>query len=59
MGSETSGGSIYTLGLVEPLDLGPGILYTWSRLEEVASFKCTLWTAEYDCTRHRAIIGKL
>ncbi|RDY13578.1 DDB1- and CUL4-associated factor 4, partial [Mucuna pruriens] len=24
LGSETSGGSLYTLGLVEPLDLGPG-----------------------------------
>ncbi|KAK7303833.1 hypothetical protein RJT34_14750 [Clitoria ternatea] len=57
LGSETSGGSVYTLGLVEPLDLGFGILNTWSRLEEIASFKCTLWTAEYDYNRHRAIIG--
>ncbi|MED6143343.1 hypothetical protein PIB30_005259 [Stylosanthes scabra] len=57
LGSETSGGSIYTLGLVESLDLGPGILNTWSRLDEVASFKCTIWTAEYDYNRHRAIIG--
>ncbi|KAJ1407607.1 WD40/YVTN repeat-like-containing domain superfamily, partial [Sesbania bispinosa] len=57
LGSESSGGSIYTLGFVEPLDLGPGILGTWSRLEEVASFRCTLWTAEYDYNRHQAIIG--
>lgn len=58
MGSETSGGSVYTLGLVEPLNLGPGILNTWSGLEEIASFRCTLWTAEYDYNRHRAVIGK-
>ncbi|XP_027362377.1 DDB1- and CUL4-associated factor 4 isoform X2 [Abrus precatorius] len=57
LGSETSGGSLYTLGLVEPLDLGPDILNTWSRLEEIASFRCTLWTAEYDYNNHRAIIG--
>ncbi|XP_004488222.2 uncharacterized protein [Cicer arietinum] len=57
LGSETSGGSVYTLSLVEPIDLGSGILNTWSRLEEVASFKGTLWTAEYDYTRHRAIVG--
>ncbi|KAL1320982.1 hypothetical protein HN51_065705 [Arachis hypogaea] len=57
LGSETSGGSIYSLGLVESLDLGSGILNTWSRLDEVASFKCTIWTAEYDYSRHRAIIG--
>ncbi|XP_068480836.1 uncharacterized protein [Phaseolus vulgaris] len=57
LGSETSGGSLYTLGLVEPLNLGPGILNTWSGLEEIASFKCTLWTAEYDYNRHRAVIG--
>ncbi|XP_057429811.1 uncharacterized protein LOC130722938 [Lotus japonicus] len=57
LGSETSGGSLFTLGLVEPLDLGPRILNTWSRLEEIASFKCTLWTAEYDYNRHRASIG--
>ncbi|XP_061356559.1 uncharacterized protein LOC133300983 isoform X2 [Gastrolobium bilobum] len=57
LGSEISGGSVYTLGLVEPLDLESGILSTWSRLEEIASFKCTLWTAEYDYNRHRAILG--
>ncbi|XP_014498760.1 uncharacterized protein LOC106759894 isoform X1 [Vigna radiata var. radiata] len=57
LGSETSGGSVYTLGLVEPLNLGPGILNTWSGLEEIASFRCTLWTAEYDYNRHRAVIG--
>lgn len=59
LGSETSGGSIYTLNLVEPLDLGHGILNTWSRLEEIASFKNTLWTAEYDYNKPRAIVGKL
>ncbi|KAL2340122.1 hypothetical protein Fmac_008062 [Flemingia macrophylla] len=59
LGSETSGGSVYTIGFVEPLDLGAGILSTWSRLEEVASLRCTLWTAEYDYNRHRAIIGNL
>ncbi|WJX28028.1 hypothetical protein P8452_16796 [Trifolium repens] len=57
LGSETSGGSVYTISLVEPIDLGQGILNTWSRLEEITSFNCTLWTAEYDYNRHRAIIG--
>ncbi|XP_029130126.1 DDB1- and CUL4-associated factor 4 isoform X2 [Cajanus cajan] len=57
LGSETSGGSVYTIGFVEPLDLGAGILNTWSRLEEIASFRCTLWTAEYDYNRHQAVIG--
>ncbi|CAL5184442.1 unnamed protein product [Lathyrus oleraceus] len=57
LGSETSGGSVYTISLVEPIDLGAGILNTWSRLEEITSFMCTLWTAEYDYNRHRAIIG--
>ncbi|CAL0301560.1 unnamed protein product [Lupinus luteus] len=57
LGSETSGGSVYTIGINEPLDLGPGILNTWSSIEEVASFKCTLWTAEHDYNRHRAVIG--
>lgn len=59
MGSETSGGSVYTLDLVEPLNLGPGILNTWSGLEEIASFRGTIWTSEYDYNRHRAVIGKL
>ncbi|TKY72650.1 DDB1- and CUL4-associated factor 4 [Spatholobus suberectus] len=57
LGSDTSGGSVYTLRLVEPLDLGSGILNTWSRLEEIASVRCTLWTAEYDYNRQRAVIG--
>lgn len=59
LGSETSGGSVYTISLVDPIDLGQGILNTWSRLEEITSFNSTLWTAEYDYIRHRAIIGKL
>lgn len=57
LGSETAGGSVYTISLVDPIDLGPGILNTWSRLEEITSFNSTLWTAEYDYNRHRAIIG--
>ncbi|XP_024631487.1 uncharacterized protein [Medicago truncatula] len=57
LGSETSGGSVYTISLVDPIDLGQGILNTWSRLEEITSFNSTLWTAEYDYIRHRAIIG--
>ncbi|KAI4332093.1 hypothetical protein L6164_017030 [Bauhinia variegata] len=57
LGSETSGGSIYTLNLSEPLDIGPGIPNIWSRISRVASFNCTLWNAECDYNRHRAVIG--
>ncbi|XP_028751842.1 uncharacterized protein LOC114711591 [Neltuma alba] len=53
LGSETSGGSIHIMDLAEPLM--PNVV---SPIKQVASFKCTFWTAEYDYTRPRAVIGK-
>ncbi|KAI9095996.1 hypothetical protein K1719_026143 [Acacia pycnantha] len=52
LGSETSGGSVHIMDLAEPLM--PNVI---GPIKEVASFKCTLWTAEYDYTRPRAVIG--
>ncbi|KAK4259862.1 hypothetical protein QN277_006151 [Acacia crassicarpa] len=52
LGSETSGGSVHIMDLAEPL-----MPTAISPIKEVASFKCTLWTAEYDYTRPRAVIG--
>ncbi|KAJ7969388.1 DDB1-and CUL4-associated factor 4 [Quillaja saponaria] len=57
LGSGTSGGSVYTLDLVEPLDFSPNILNIRRRLHEVGSFNCTLWAADYDYDGSRAVIG--
>ncbi|GAV75061.1 hypothetical protein CFOL_v3_18540, partial [Cephalotus follicularis] len=53
LGSETSGGSVYILNLVEPLDIALG----WQRLHEVGSYNCTIWTADCKPNSNQALIG--
>jgi len=58
LGSETSGGSLYIVKLIEPLDLNSSISSISQRIHEVATFNCTIWTADYNFNRSRAVIGK-
>ncbi|ESR61823.1 hypothetical protein CICLE_v10015389mg [Citrus x clementina] len=57
LGSETTGGSIYALNLDNPLDIGPNFsIIRRSTMHLVASFKCTVWTADF-CTNPRTNLG--
>lgn len=58
MGSETSGGSVYVLNFVNPVDSNPSTSIIWQRMHEVASFNCTIWTADYNSIANQAVIGK-
>ncbi|XP_059654087.1 uncharacterized protein LOC132300849 [Cornus florida] len=57
LGSETSGGSVNVLNLSEPLDYNPSIPIISRRMNEVASFSCTVWTADCNSNRSQAVIG--
>ncbi|KAK6916947.1 hypothetical protein RJ641_017698 [Dillenia turbinata] len=46
LGSETSGGSVNFWNLAEPLDFSPAISVIRHTLKGVASFSCTIWTAD-------------
>ncbi|XVE67579.1 hypothetical protein DITRI_Ditri08aG0171700 [Diplodiscus trichospermus] len=54
LGSETSGGYVYILNLLEPLDFTSRLD---QRLHVVASFNYTVWTADYNSHTHQAAIG--
>lgn len=58
LGSGVSGGSVYLLNLTKPLDFSSSAFLLHRRTLKVASFDCTMWTA--DCSRNgaRAIIGE-
>ncbi|XP_062162975.1 uncharacterized protein LOC133869896 [Alnus glutinosa] len=57
LGSETSGGSLYIVKLIEPLELDSSIPIISRRIHEVASFNCTVWTADCNFNGSRAVIG--
>ncbi|OMO68874.1 hypothetical protein CCACVL1_19784 [Corchorus capsularis] len=56
LGSETAGGCVYILNLLEPVDLGPVAAHS-QRLHAVASFNHTIWTSDYNPHTSRAVIG--
>ncbi|KAG7034824.1 hypothetical protein SDJN02_04556 [Cucurbita argyrosperma subsp. argyrosperma] len=57
LGSDSSGGSVYVLNLVEPLDFNRSIPVIRRRIHEVASFNCSIWTADCESSGGRAVIG--
>ena len=57
LGSETIGGSVYILNLTRPLDFN-SIPIIRQRMHEVASFNCTIWTADCNSKGSQAVIGK-
>ncbi|KAJ4702743.1 DDB1- and CUL4-associated factor 4-like [Melia azedarach] len=58
LGSETSGGSVSVLNLVDPFDLGPHFsIIRQNSMREVASFNCTIWTADCCTNSSQAVIG--
>ncbi|OAY54404.1 uncharacterized protein LOC110611784 isoform X2 [Manihot esculenta] len=56
LGSETSGGSVFILNIVEPLDLYSSTSIR-RMIREVASFNCTIWTADCNHNASLAVIG--
>ncbi|KAG6696256.1 hypothetical protein I3842_09G139100 [Carya illinoinensis] len=58
LGSETSRGSLSIVKLIEPLDLDWSFPATHQRMCDVASFNCTIWTADCNSNWSRAVIGK-
>ncbi|GLT69551.1 hypothetical protein SLA2020_416940 [Shorea laevis] len=57
LGSETSGGALYIVKLIGPLELDSSIPIISRRIDEVASFNCTVWTADCNFNGSRAVIG--
>ncbi|KAF5475361.1 hypothetical protein F2P56_007170 [Juglans regia] len=57
LGSETSRGSLSIVKLIEPLDLDWSFPATHRRMRDVASFNCTIWTADCNFNWSRAVIG--
>ncbi|XP_039039907.1 uncharacterized protein LOC120178001 isoform X2 [Hibiscus syriacus] len=54
LGSENSGGFIYILNLLEPVDFTSRLD---QRLRTVASFDHTIWTADYNSHKAQVVIG--
>jgi hypothetical protein len=57
LGSETSGGSVYILNLVEPVDFDSSSAIG-EMMHKTADFNCTIWTADCSYNSNRAVIGK-
>ncbi|KAJ6713574.1 TRANSDUCIN/WD40 REPEAT-LIKE SUPERFAMILY PROTEIN [Salix viminalis] len=56
LGSETSGGSVYILNLVEPVDFDSSSALA-EMMRKTAAFNCTIWTADCSYNSNRAVIG--
>ncbi|KDP43121.1 hypothetical protein JCGZ_26654 [Jatropha curcas] len=56
LGSETSGGSVCILNLIEPLDLYSRTPLRQS-MREITSFNCTIWTADFNQNSNQVVIG--
>ncbi|XP_072986971.1 uncharacterized protein [Typha latifolia] len=54
LGSGVSSGSLYLLNLGEPLDFAVSL---HSRISNIASFDCTVWTADCNSSGTQAVIG--
>ncbi|XP_021982609.1 uncharacterized protein LOC110878576 isoform X1 [Helianthus annuus] len=58
LGSETSGGSIYSVNLSEPFEYGVGIDMLNERMDMISSTsKSTIWTADCVSNGNRTVIG--
>ncbi|KAM7264852.1 hypothetical protein ACFE04_002535 [Oxalis oulophora] len=57
LGSEISGGSVYILKSAEPVDSDNSVPSFWRRSKLVASFQCTIWTADHRHGTDQAVIG--
>ncbi|KAF9689090.1 hypothetical protein SADUNF_Sadunf01G0055600 [Salix dunnii] len=57
LGSETSGGSVYILNLVKPVDFDSSSALA-EMMHKTAAFNCTIWTADCSYNSNRAVIGK-
>ncbi|WMV08438.1 hypothetical protein MTR67_001823 [Solanum verrucosum] len=58
LGAESSGGTVNILNLSEPLDLNSSIPTDRTRISEIASFECTVWTADCSHDQKQAVVGK-
>ncbi|XP_050231926.1 uncharacterized protein LOC126680785 isoform X2 [Mercurialis annua] len=56
LGSETAGGSVCLLNIPEPLD-PYSITSIRQMVREIASFNCTIWTADCNHNASQAVIG--
>ena len=57
MGSESYGGSLCVLNLIEAIEFNQ-IPLVRRTVHEVAKLNCTIWTAECGFFENRAVIGK-
>lgn len=57
LGSESSGGCVYTLNLGEPLNYDLSSLMLRRRVTKAASFDCTVWTADCNSDGSQAVVG--
>ncbi|XP_031285403.1 uncharacterized protein LOC116144088 isoform X2 [Pistacia vera] len=57
LGSGTPGGAIYVLSLDDPFEFPPGLFSIRQRMTSVASFNCTIWTADCNSSASEAVVG--
>ncbi|XP_062082889.1 uncharacterized protein LOC133789153 isoform X2 [Humulus lupulus] len=57
LGSERHGGSLCIIDLSEPLDFDQSALFIRRRIQEIANFNCTIWTADCGSNENRVVIG--
>lgn len=57
MGSDISGGALYTLDLANPVVLSSNAADI-GRLRKHVSLNCTIWGAEISQTGHKAVVGE-
>ncbi|KAM6595379.1 hypothetical protein CsatA_005903 [Cannabis sativa] len=57
LGSERHGGSLCIINLSEPLEFDHAALFIRRRIQEIANFNCTIWTADCGSNKNRVVIG--
>ncbi|KAL6283015.1 hypothetical protein ACE6H2_013944 [Prunus campanulata] len=57
LGCERAGGSLVVINLVELLNFNPNRLVLRRNIYEIATFNCTIWTADCEPDGSRAVIG--
>ncbi|XP_062012233.1 uncharacterized protein LOC133728814 [Rosa rugosa] len=57
LGAEDRGGSLFVINLTELLDFRPNRSILRRNIDEVATFNCTVWTADCRSDGSRAVIG--
>ncbi|PRQ30165.1 hypothetical protein RchiOBHm_Chr5g0021601 [Rosa chinensis] len=58
LGAEDRGGSLFVINLTELLDFRPNRSILRRNIDEVATFNCTVWTADCRSDGSPAVIGK-